>query len=260
MLHFGERLCPPDDLCGPMVRGLYLLHYVIEGKGEFWNETRRYAIGPGDVFAIYPDELVAYQADAKEPWRFCWVGFRGRRAAECYERIGVTHDAPVFHFAQSTFRDVIQRCLRYTEENLNQLSRLRLTGFLCEALACLEKPQPEDGSTAARRCVSAAAMYMKEHLGQRLFVSEVARHVGFEHSYFYRIFKKETGVTPERYLMMLRVENAKELIRRGYSFKEAATLSSFSNVYYFSRLFRQLVGVTPSEYRRGLSVDGTKLR
>lgn len=95
---------------------------------------------------------------------------------------------------------------------------------------------------------------MEIHCGEAIMASDVSKHVGYEHSYFYRIFKREIGISPERYLMRLRIERAKKLIQRGYSFQEASALSGIKNVYYFSKLFKQLEGKTPSEYREMLEL------
>lgn len=40
--HCGIKENEPNELCGPMVRNLYLLHFVIEGKGRYYVNNKEY--------------------------------------------------------------------------------------------------------------------------------------------------------------------------------------------------------------------------
>lgn len=250
MLHYGIKQCKSAELCGPMMRNMYLLHYVIKGCGRYCDERNEYSIKSGQVFAIYPDDIVSYQADEREPWLFCWVGFGGGKAAEYYDKIGVSRDLPVLRINNDSFLETVKNCLDYTEKNIDCLSQLRLTGYLYEALSCMENngsAMQELSSAQAR--VNAAMMYMEYNYDKKIFASDVAKYVGLEYSYFYRLFKKEMGITPEHYLINLRIEKTKKLIGKGYAFKEVPSLVGIGNIYYFTKLFKQITGMTPSEYR-----------
>ena len=67
--------------------------------------------------------------------------------------------------------------------------------------------------------------------------------------YFRRIFKKEFGISPQKYIVSLRIQNAKALIDAGYfSLQEVAYLSGYSDYKYFSVEFKRVMGASPSEY------------
>lgn len=61
------------------MRNTYILHYVINGCGWFCDGKNKYTINPGDIFAIYPDDVVSYEADENEPWFFALLRFGGKR-------------------------------------------------------------------------------------------------------------------------------------------------------------------------------------
>jgi AraC-like DNA-binding protein len=63
------------------------------------------------------------------------------------------------------------------------------------------------------------------------------------------LFRKSMGKTPSRYLMDLRLGEAKHLLRQGYSVKEAAFHVGFEDPYYFSRRFFQDEGQRPSAFK-----------
>ncbi len=70
--------------------------------------------------------------------------------------------------------------------------------------------------------------------------------------YFRRCFKKETGTTPISYLMSLRIEYAKKLLKQKSDMKmtisDIALLSGFYDSHYFSRVFKSMVNATPQQY------------
>ena len=69
-----------------------------------------------------------------------------------------------------------------------------------------------------------------------------------------RLFKQATGLTPIDYLMELRLNYAKKLLRENdklhYTIAEISTASGFDDPNYFSRIFKKKTGKNPSEYIR----------
>jgi YesN/AraC family two-component response regulator len=77
-------------------------------------------------------------------------------------------------------------------------------------------------------------------LADRSFMSEV---------YFRKLFKEEYGVSPQKYIIDLRIQNAVGLISAGYySLKEVAYMSGYNDYKYFSVEFKKAMGVSPSKY------------
>jgi AraC-like DNA-binding protein len=79
-----------------------------------------------------------------------------------------------------------------------------------------------------------------ELTGQLLVSKDYLRHV----------FKKEYGVSPVKYIILKRIQNAKELLASSHrSIKSIAFECGFESEHYFSRLFRKVAGVSPTDYR-----------
>ena len=67
--------------------------------------------------------------------------------------------------------------------------------------------------------------------------------------YFRKLFKEEFGISPQKYIIELRIQNAVALISKGYySLKEIAYMSGYNDYKYFSVEFKKSMGVSPSEY------------
>ena len=82
--------------------------------------------------------------------------------------------------------------------------------------------------------------------------SDVAYELKLDRTYFYKIFKKETGKSPSRFLTQLRIDKAKQLIDENMAFKNVASSVGIKDVYYFSTMFKHIVGISPKEYKKKL--------
>ena len=67
-----------------------------------------------------------------------------------------------------------------------------------------------------------------------------------------RSFKKATGITPNEYVLALRIERAKYLINDGTSFTHSALDSGFYDQSHFYHYFKKYVGLSPSGYKNKL--------
>ena len=82
-----------------------------------------------------------------------------------------------------------------------------------------------------------------------LSINEIAKRSFMSEVYFRKIFKSEFGISPKKYIVKLRIQNAIALITTGYySLKEVAFMSGYTDYKYFSVEFKRIKGVSPSEY------------
>lgn len=111
-------------------------------------------------------------------------------------------------------------------------------------------PLPQGGFTKLQ--LQRATDFMQAHLGDSLTLAELATATGLSPSHFARRFKVSTGVPPHQFLMQLRVERAKRMLRGGTSIIEIALTCGFTHQEHMTRIFRRAVGVTPAAYRRSV--------
>lgn len=95
----------------------------------------------------------------------------------------------------------------------------------------------------------------KEYIGQnyakQVSLTEISELVGFNATYFSRLFRKETGQTFIEYLVSVRMGHAKEMLRETrISVAEVCSKVGYSDVKYFTKNFIKYVGLKPKEYRK----------
>jgi AraC family transcriptional regulator len=100
---------------------------------------------------------------------------------------------------------------------------------------------------AARRVIE----LMHASLDQPLSLATLAHCAGYSEAHFSRLFRARFGEPPHRYLLRLRMEHAKLLLRRdGPPIVDVALACGFANAQHFSRSFMRLAGCSPSDFRR----------
>lgn len=100
------------------------------------------------------------------------------------------------------------------------------------------------------RPINQAKRYIKKHFSEGISLEEVSSEVGFSSSYFSTLFRKETGKTFLEYLMDVRIEEAKVLLRESKMTIEMVVKSVGVNDYKrFSKTFKKNTGISPKEYR-----------
>lgn len=92
--------------------------------------------------------------------------------------------------------------------------------------------------------------YIDENLSGDLALAQLAAVAGMSPHYFAGLFRQSTGRAPHRYVLMRRIDLAKQRLRdRRSSVIEAGLDAGFQNPSHFARVFRKWVGVTPSRFR-----------
>jgi transcriptional regulator GlxA family with amidase domain len=83
-------------------------------------------------------------------------------------------------------------------------------------------------------------------------LEQMAKQAHLSRTSLLRVFRQATGKSPIDYLIGLRIEGAKRLLRRSdLAMTDIALETGFGDSNYFARQFRLITGTTPSAYRRG---------
>jgi AraC-like DNA-binding protein len=84
---------------------------------------------------------------------------------------------------------------------------------------------------------------------------DLLRRTGHSYEHACRLFKAHFGISPHAYMLRLRIERAKVLLRDGdMTVSEVSEAAGFTHHAHFSRVFRRLTGLTPTELREQQSV------
>lgn len=98
--------------------------------------------------------------------------------------------------------------------------------------------------------INKCLQYIHENTNKDVSIAQLADIACITKDHLIRIFKKETGYTPIKYINLKKMEKAQLLLLTSdLSVTDIALDLSIDNISYFNRLFKQQTGTTPSKYR-----------
>ncbi len=129
---------------------------------------------------------------------------------------------------------------------------LHVTSLFYRVLEEIVKQNAREGRSPEFEKIREAVFYMNTHYtDSTLTVKRLCELAGVSDTYFRRLFYREFGMTPVKYLTELRVAYAAELLESGYySVRQVALECGFSDPKYFGTVFCRHMGKNPSDYRK----------
>lgn len=93
--------------------------------------------------------------------------------------------------------------------------------------------------------------FMEKRIYGKFTMAELSREMSFGKTYISKYFAKVSGYTIINYFTMMKINEAKRLIRESkYNFFEISEMLMFSNSHYFSSVFKKYTGMTPTQYKK----------
>lgn len=103
--------------------------------------------------------------------------------------------------------------------------------------------------------VEKAKDYIYKHLHSKIELSELSEYIGISRDHLCRLFKKQEGMTLKEYVIVQKINQAKELlIYTDYSIELISNHLEFSSQSQFTLMFRKRTGMTPTAYRNAYIV------
>ncbi|MEM7066456.1 MAG: AraC family transcriptional regulator [Cyanobacteria bacterium P01_B01_bin.77] len=117
----------------------------------------------------------------------------------------------------------------------------------------LEKPADLTGlPVSERQRLGAVLDYIEAHLTEDISLSDLSLQAGLSKFHFSRLFKQILGITPHRYVVKRRIEQAAQRLKQGQSITQVTYRFGFSDQSHFTRVFKQVKGSTPRQFVKSL--------
>ena len=244
----GYEITRPSHSFGPAVRGYYLLHFIISGKGKFERNGITYSLTEGQCFVIRPHELTYYEADATEPWHYVWLGFSSDNVPKCITERDVL-DIP---FSRHIFEQIEENVEYYNSaEGEGGRREAYLSSKAAELMAELHVAFFCPPESKAQSDLKIIKNYIDTKYAQDISIGDLSERFHLSVGYFSRAFKKNFGVSPQQYIVDKRLGEAARLMSvHGFSPSEAAFTVGYGDIYLFSKMFKKKYGISPRGYKK----------
>lgn len=252
--HEQKRLERPD---GYPAHQLFLSR---NGRGTFHIDGgAEFTLDPGTALLLPAGIGHAYRPDdADEVWDLGFVAFHGPVSAALLEQMGELVLKPLrfsnFHVLWEQLES-LWHLISLNGERAYWESSKRLYDLLLSVL---------EGQQAGRRpgrnlypagqpnpALQAAVKLIHDHYNERLLIANVARAAGYSIQHFHRLFAADYGMTPQQYILRLRMVRSVQLLEEnpGMPVEEVADKLGM-DTSYFIRMFKRTYGVTPKQHVR----------
>ncbi|WP_424767951.1 AraC family ligand binding domain-containing protein [Paenibacillus sp. sgz302251] len=265
VLFAGESQTKPLHRLGPKVYDFYLMHIVLEGKGKFICEGQTHMLGAGHTFLIEPEQLISYESDGEDPWRYRWVAFNGNQAAELVLSAGIKAVQQVVLSTNWRRADGLFRQIYETFRRGDGAADMMAVGYLYLLLAEYKTLlHPQSGNTLrtsqaeSDHLLKQVVHYLSTQYAQPVSIEQMAESLGYNRAYLSRLFKQRTGASPVTFLLKLRIDKARHMLRERpeLTVEQIAASVGLQDALYFSKQFRRMHGQSPTAYRNAMRTLG----
>lgn len=97
--------------------------------------------------------------------------------------------------------------------------------------------------------------FLNENYKENISLEIVSEKFGLNPFYVIRLFKSNINMTPHAYLLNIKINRAKELLKKGESIVDTALECGFSDQSHFHRNFLKIVATTPKSYQDNFKVN-----
>ena len=241
--------------------GLAAIRYTLSGRGRLRYFDRQILIEPGQALLLYFPFDHHYWVKPGEQWEFFYIALAGREVINCIrevvDKVGpvvtLAANSPTLARAAGACADALEHKIEspYHGSSLAHAILMELLGEYCS---------PARGTNGLLPTVPAfipeVEEFCRQNLTRPIGVADMARVAKMSRFHFTRLFQRAWGISPGRYLGMVRLEQAMHLARNGgFMVKDLAQQCGFSTANYFCKAFRKHFGVPPG----GFKVDGFTL-
>ncbi len=257
----GMEDCEPGHVTGPSAREEYVIHIITKGKGTYQVRGKTYHLSANDAFAIFPEEMICYQADEEDPWSYCWIGFSGIKASECIANTGMSPEHPVSHVKNGKKLEAYigqmleARQLTYANElKRGSLMMYFLADMINEHTEAATGHMTYDYSGTVY--VKHAVNYLTQNYHKKIKISELATYIGVNRSYLTNSFKQAMKVSPQEFLVNLRMEKALTLLKQTEQpINVVSAQVGYDDPLAFSKIFKKKYGISPRQFRDSIEPE-----
>lgn len=232
---YSMRRSPLFEVC--------VFEYVLEGEVEIFLDNEWKVASAGDFYILSPRVMHRYRSSDKHPCKKIWINYVCDYMYDFLKAYGVT--TGIYH--SSSVKIYFDELLNIVEEpNKNEDTPFRIADLLHKIVKTAAKERKKEICGEYEM-----VQKLSEYVYKKLNLDELAELFMMSKSNLIRRFKRQFGVTPYEYLIGIKLENAKILLRdTDMTVKEISAKLCISDEHYFSTLFLNRVGYRPLAYRK----------
>ena len=249
LYHCGFESCNPKHDFGPAIRPHYLFHYILSGKGKFYAGDKCYSLKEKQGFLICPGDSTYYIADENEPWNYFWFGFNGYEAEAILKKCNLSIENPIFNNKTDNGleHELVNLIKLFESSTYNEFEAI---GQLYMIFAKMHSINILESKAQEKTYIDQAIEFILNNYTYNIKISDIAKYIGIDRTYLYKIFIRFYNLSPQQYLINFRLHIACNLLENSnLSITEISYSSGFKDIPSFYKHFKKVYKITPAKHR-----------
>ena len=239
----------------------YVIGCIKKGSRWLFCNNQKHQLKPGSLMLLNPHDTHSCAPIDSELLKYYCLNIKKETMQTIYSEITGENLTPAFIQCcsdNSSAANLIEKLYTIIQEKENgyPLEKEEVFYKLMKDIIqkytsshTLKAPEP------VKEELSKVVKYIENNYTKTISLSDLSKITNISKYHLLHIFKKETGISPYRYLKVYRTNKAKELMKSHKNLQEIAMLTGFSDQSHFSNCFKEFTGLTPKQY---LKIYGVK--
>jgi AraC-type DNA-binding domain-containing proteins len=231
----------------------YYLAYNQYGQVKVRMKGIDHIIEPGTVFIYNPLEEQYYGHSGKSSFLCYWVHFTGYGVEELLEKAELTGSNIYYVGVRKGIIDLFEEMLmEIRDKNPGYgLAASSLLSYLISVISRYAGNNSYKNMNGNRNEIYKTIRYIHENYSSNISIKGLAHMSHLCKDRYTVLFKEIMQVTPQKYIIRLKIQKACELLKRtNLNISQISAMVGFNDQLYFSRIFKKYEGMTPSDYMR----------
>jgi len=201
-------------------------------ENVFHGESGRYKLTEGKV--IYIPMGLSYELVTHKDGVVGLINFMGEMNLKDFRLQTVSSPGHV----QRLFLDIENACDEYDR--------------LLKLYTLLKYLDDDENSAMGKDLIEIQLNYINNNYSDpSISVEKLAKMTNISSVYFRKLFLRVMGVSPYKYVMQVRINEAKKLLKKNkYSVEAVSEMCGFASQYHFSYAFKKSEGIPPIQYAK----------
>ncbi|GAB3681189.1 helix-turn-helix transcriptional regulator [Salinisphaera aquimarina] len=233
---------------------------TLTGRQDFFSSGVHHRSTPGHVIQLNPEEVHDGHSGGDEPLSYVMVYIHPRHLEPLIAEAAGIARVDDFRVRETLMRDPVLR------GHITELARLvsggtgsrieqeqALYGIASRAARHAGQFEPDAVATRPDVLLRRARDYIHSHVASDLSLEEISEAAHLSKYHFLRLFRRQFGMTPYRYVLNCRINAARAELDTGASLSDLAYRYGFADLSHFNRRFKRVYGMTPKRYQESIT-------
>lgn len=233
-----------------------LISHIIDGTFTFVVDGKEYTANSGETVIL--DCFDEHEYYTEKSFESIWIHFSGLNCRELYSEITKTEGNIIRSFNSKQIKKMIFKIFNdmSSEDKPSEVViSLDIYKILSELLSpmhfSVKNNESYKENIIYKGNILKVKKYIFDHISEPLTVQDLAAQIPMSPSHFSRVFKSQTGFSPYDFVLVTRLNKAKDMLQKtDIAILQIAYDTGFNSVSNFIYFFSANTGMSPSKFRQ----------